>query len=134
MRGTELKMRLQYTVCLHKGLGLLLGPQSEEVAMKRRLGSRLVLTLTLFLLVFPTTSLWHSGVKAGSEQCSCGGKYCKCAFDACGRNGALSCGCSGVDCDCKSMRCPKFSTTSNCSGFTSCNSDGKRHCNRHACP
>lgn len=64
-----------------------------------------------------------------NASCSCGGKGCSCAFDSCGKDGASACGCGGVDCNCVSKRCPKFSTVSNCTGFTVWDSDGKKHCN-----
>ena len=67
-------------------------------------------------------------------NCSCNGMGCICAFDSCGSGGAEACGCGGEDCDCVSKRCPKFSTVSDCTGFTICNSCGKKHCNRHLCP
>lgn len=79
-----------------------------------------------------------AGVKSANRMggCSCGGNGCMCAWDnACSATGgAVSCGCNGVDCDCVSTRCSSFSTVSDCTGWTLCNSDNRRHCNRHSCP
>ncbi len=80
------------------------------------------------------TALNLINAKRIASGCACSGMGCICAFDSCGSSGAELCGCNGVDCDCVSLRCPKYSTTSNCSGFVDCNSDGQRHCNRHGCP
>ncbi len=73
--------------------------------------------------------------KLSTAKCRCGGLGCVCIFDSCGRNGSARCGCGGkADCTCKGRRCPKFATTTACTGAILRNSDGQWHCNRQANP
>lgn len=98
-----------------------------DMTSSTRVCSTLTMSALLLLLsAYP--------IIADNAKCSCGGKSCACIMDSCGKDGAQRCGCAGIDCDCTTSRCPKFAVVSDCTGFTACKSDSKRHCNNHSCP
>lgn len=76
-----------------------------------------------------------SGAGAGKPQlskspCLCNGDGCVCIWDSCGAKGARKCGCGGkADCECEGTRCPKFANTTECTGSTLWDADGRQHCN-----